>query len=90
MLFANIELMPAPLAHFIGHNPSLAYLPAVIVMVPISVFVIAAVARDLLVTRRIHPLTLGLAILRMVSGFLEAGPVGSSAAWHQFVGWLAR
>ena len=24
MLFANIELMPAPLAHLIGHNPCLA------------------------------------------------------------------
>jgi hypothetical protein len=90
MLFANIELMPAPLAHLIGHNPWLASLPAVIVMVPISIFVIAAAARDFLVAWRIHPLTWGLAILRMVSGFLEAGPVGSSAAWHHFAGWLAR
>ena len=90
MLFANIELMPAPLAHFIGHNPTLAHLPGAIVMVPISMFVIAAVGRDWLVARRIHPLTWGLAILRMVSGGLEAGPIGSSAVWHEFVGWLAR
>jgi hypothetical protein len=90
MLFANIELMPAPFAHFIGHNPWLASLPAAIVMIPISVFVIAAVARDLLVARRVHTLTWGLAALRMISGPLEAGPIGSSAAWHQFVGWLAR
>jgi hypothetical protein len=34
MLFANIELMPAPLAHLIGHTPWLASLPPVIVMVP--------------------------------------------------------
>jgi hypothetical protein len=85
MLFANIELMPAPLAHLIGHTPWLASLPAVIVMVPITAFVAAAVGRDLLTARRIHPLTWGLAILRMVSGPLEAGPIGTSAAWHHFV-----
>lgn len=90
MLFANIGSMPAPLAHLIGHHPSLAALPAVIVMVPITIFVIAAVARDLLVARRIHPLTWGLATLRMASGFVEAGPIGSSEAWHHFVASLAR
>ena len=90
MLFANIELMPAPLAHLIGHTPWLASLPAVIVMIPITAFVAASVWRDLLVARRIHPLTWGLAILRMVSGPLEAGPIGTSAAWHHFVYWLAR
>jgi len=89
MLFANIELMPAPLAHFIGHSPVLAPLPGVIVMIPISIFVFTAVGGDLLVARRIHPLTWGLAILRMVSGFLEAGPIGSSVAWYDLVGWLA-
>jgi len=90
MLFANIELMPAPLAHLIGHQPWLASLPPAIVMVPITAFVATAVARDLLVARRIHALTWGLAIQRMVSGPLEAGPIGSSAAWHNFVHWLAR
>jgi hypothetical protein len=90
MLFANIELMPAPLAHLIGHTPWLAALPAAIVMIPISVFVIAAVARDLLLARRVHPLTWGLALLRFFSGPLEAGPIGSSAAWHHFAIWLSR
>jgi hypothetical protein len=90
MLFANIELMPAPLAHLIGHTPWLASMPAAIVMVPISIFVIAAVARDLLVARRVHPLTWGLAIFRLVSGPLEAGPIGTSVAWHHFASWLAR
>jgi hypothetical protein len=90
MLFANIELMPAPLAHFIGHSPSLSHLPGAIIMVPISIFVIAAVARDLLVTRRVHPLTWWLAALRIVSGPLEAGPIGSSAAWQHLAEWLAR
>jgi hypothetical protein len=34
LLFANIILMPAPLAHFIGHTPLLASLPPVIILVP--------------------------------------------------------
>ena len=90
MLFANVELMPAPFAHLIGHTPWLASQPAAIVMIPISVFVAAAIARDLLVARRIHVLTWGLAALRILSGPIEAGPIGSSAAWHKFVYWLAR
>jgi len=90
MLFANIELMPAPLAHLIGHTPSLATLPAAIVIVPITAFVAAAVGRDLLVKRRVHALTWGLATLRMVSGSLEAGLIGTSVAWHHLVYWMAR
>ena len=90
MLFANIELMPAPLAHLIGPSPSLSRLPGAIVMVPISIFVLAAVGRDLLVTRRVHPLTWWLAALRVVSGPLEAGPIGSSVAWQHLAAWLAR
>jgi hypothetical protein len=90
MLFANIELMPAPLAHLIGHTPWLASLPPAIVMLPISMFVLAAIARDWMLSRRIHRLTWGLAILRMVSGPLEAGPLGSSAAWHHFIDSVAR
>lgn len=89
MLFANITLMPAALAHFIGHTPRLASLPAAI-MAPISIFLMAAVARDYLVARRVRALTLGLAILLFVSGPLRAGLIGPSAAWHQFARWLTR
>ncbi len=89
MLFANIELMPAPLTHLIGHTPSLTSLPGAIVIVPISMFVLAAVGRDLLDQGRVHRLTWGLAALRIVSGPLEAGPIGTSSAWHHLVSWLA-
>ena len=89
MLFANIVLMPAPLAHLIGHTPWLAAMPSAIVLVPISLFVVAAVARDFLMARRVHPLTWALAIVQLVSGPLEAGPLGSSAAWRSFASWLA-
>ena len=90
MLFANIELMPAPLAHLIGHTPWLASLPRAIITIPISMFVIAAVAGDVLLARRVHPLTWGLALLRLFSGPLEAGPIGSNTAWHHFAHWLSQ
>ncbi len=90
ILFANIELMPAPLAHLIGHTPSLASLPGGIIMIPICIFVIAALARDLLTVRRIHPLTWTLGILRIISGPLEAGPIGTSPAWHHFINRLIQ
>jgi hypothetical protein len=68
----------------------LAPLPAAIIMISISTFVLAAVGRDWLVARRIHRLTWGLAGLRMISGFLEAMIGHHRAALHQLVGWLAR
>lgn len=91
MLFANIVLMGAPLTHFIGHTPQLASLlqPAII-MIPIAMFLLAAVARDYLMDKRIHPLTLILAIALFASGPLRASVIGPSAAWHQFVSWLIR
>lgn len=57
MLFANIMLMPAPLAHLIGHNPWSAALPPAVIMVPIGVLLAAAILRDFFVARRVHPLT---------------------------------
>ncbi len=90
MLFANIQLMLSPLAHFIGHAPRLASLPPVIILVPISVFLIAAVARDYLLFRRVHALTLTLAIFLIASKLLEAILIGPGPAWHHFVSWLTR
>ncbi len=91
MLFANIALMGAPLAHFIGHTPMLANLrqPAII-MIPISIFLLAAVARDYVQLRRVRPLTWGLAVAMFASGPLRANLIGPSAPWHHFVIWLAR
>lgn len=90
MLFANIALMPAPLAHLIGHVPWLASLPAAIILIPITFFLVAAVARELLLRTGVHPLTWALAAGIFISGPLEAGVIGPSAAWHGFVNWLAR
>lgn len=90
MLFANIALMGAPLAHFIGHNPRLAAMPPAIIVIPISMFLIAAVARDYLLTRSVHPLTTALAVAMFLFGPIRAGIIGPSPAWHRLASWLAR
>ena len=90
MLFANIALMTAPLAHLIGHTPRLAAMPGAIIMVPTSMFLIAAVARDYWLTRKVRPLTFGLAIAMFLSGPLQAALIGPSTAWHRIASWLVR
>jgi hypothetical protein len=90
MLFGNIALMPAPLAHFIGHWPRLAAMPPAIILVPISMFLMAAVAREYLPTGKVHPLTWGLAAAMLFSGPMRAFVIGPSAVWHRLASWLAR
>lgn len=90
ILFANIALMPAPLAHLIGHVPWLAAMPGPIILFPITLFMAAAIARDFFVKRTVRPLTWGLAVLMVISGPLRSGLIGPSAPWHEFVRWLAR
>lgn len=90
MLFANISLMGAPLAHFIGHTPRLAAMPGAIIMVPMSLFLMAGVARDYWLMRKVRPLTTVLAGAMLLYGPLRAAVIGPSAAWHTFVTWLVR
>lgn len=90
MLFANIILLPAPLAHMIGHNSLLSALPGGIIMVPIGFFLAAAVARDFLVARRVHPLTWVVASLIFTSGPFRAFVVGPSPAWQNLAARLIR
>jgi hypothetical protein len=87
MLFANIELMGAPIAHLIGHINVLT--PAAI-MIPFSFFLLAAVARDYLAEKRIHPLTACLAIILFVSQPIDGAVIGPSMQWHRIAAWLTR
>src|SRR5712692_552835 len=58
MVFATVGgLMPAPLAHLIGHLPSLREM-APIIVVPIALFLFANAAYDRVSLRRIHPVSL--------------------------------
>jgi hypothetical protein len=85
MLFANIELVGAPVAHILGHANLLT--PAT-VMIPLAMFLLAAVARDYLVERRVHLLTALLAIALFLSQPLQGVLIGPSATWHRLVTWL--
>jgi hypothetical protein len=87
MLFANIELVGAPIAHFWGH---LGVLSPASVLVPMAILMSSCVCRDYLVIRRVHPLTTMLSITLFVMLPIQASVIEPSAAWHQLVGWLAR
>ena len=90
MLFGNILLMGPALTHFIGHTPQLARMPAMIILVPLTLFFVAAIVRDYLLAGRVHPLTWGLALSLFLSGPLRAGLIGPSAGWHRLAAWLSR
>jgi hypothetical protein len=89
MLFANIQLMGAPIVHLFGHTPRLhALLTPPIVAITFAIFLLAAVARDYLAAKRIHPLTAWLAIAMFLSLPIRGIFIGPSPAWHHFVRWL--
>jgi hypothetical protein len=86
MLFANISLMGPPITHFLGH---FGLLSPVTVLVGLALFFLAAVARDYISTRRVHPLTATLAVVLFLAQPIQ-GIVGATAAWHHFAAWLTR
>ena len=86
MLFANISLMGAPIAHFLGY---FGLLSAFTVLGALALFFVSAVAGDYFRAGRVHPLTAALAILSFLLLPIQA-IVGGSAAWHQFAAWLAH
>lgn len=90
MLLATVgSLMPAPLAHIIGHNPYLRMMGSIIV-VPIALFLFASAVYDRLSRGRIHPVSLWGAIILLIWANLRALVIGPSHAWHQFAAWLLR
>ena len=86
MLFANISLMGAPIAHFLGH---FGLLSPFTVLGGSALFFLSAVAGDYFRARRVHPLTAALAILLFLCLPIQA-IIGDTAAWHYFAAWLAR
>jgi hypothetical protein len=86
MLFANIQLMGAPLAHLLGHAGLLTGPAVVLSLVGVC---LAAVAGDYVVEKRLHPLTLTLAIVSVAWLPIAGTVIGPSSAWHHFVDRLA-
>ena len=89
MLFANIELMGPSITHFIGHLSPLELKPPE-VLIPFTLLLLAGIARDYVVAKRIHPLTAALAIALFVCLPLQGAVIGPSAWWHQFDSWLSQ
>jgi hypothetical protein len=89
MLFANIELMGPSITHLIGHISPLELTPPA-VLLAFTLFLLAGVARDYLVAKRIHPLTAFLAIALFVCLPIQGAVIGPSAAWHHFDAWLSQ
>lgn len=89
MLFANIALMSAPITHFFGHLPHVR-LTAPVILIPYALFLLAVVARDYLVEKRVRMLTAALAIGMFAALPLQALVIGPSETWHRFAVWLSR
>jgi hypothetical protein len=88
MLFAIVGgLMPAPLAHLIGHSPSLSKMGPIIV-VPTFLSLFASAIYDRVSLGRMHPVSLLGAIAIFVWETSLNIVIGPSAAWHHFAGWL--
>jgi hypothetical protein len=88
MLLATVGgLMPAPLAHLIGHSPLPRQMGPIIV-IPIALFLFASAAYDRASLGRIHPVSLWGATVIFIWDLSLNIAIGPSAAWHQFAQWL--
>jgi hypothetical protein len=81
-------LMPAPLAHLIGHSPVLRTMPPPTILIPLAFLLFASAVYDRFSLGRAHPVSLWGAAVLVVWQFLLNVVIGPSAAWHQVAGWL--
>jgi len=88
MLLATVGgLMPAPLAHLIGHFEPLR--PGILI-VPIAAFLFARAAYERYALGRVHPVSFWGALAIFIYGNLRAILIRPSVPWHHFAGWLIR
>jgi hypothetical protein len=87
MLFATVAMLPAPLAHLIGHSPVLRSNGVIIVPLLASTLA-ASAAYDLIRFRRIHPVSLWVGMALFIADNLCATVIGPSETWHEFATWL--
>jgi hypothetical protein len=80
MLFATVALLPAPFAHLIGHSATLRT-HGTVVLIPIFLSLAASGIYDFAAFRRIHPVSLWIALGMFVLDNLSATIVGHSALW---------
>jgi hypothetical protein len=90
MLLATVGgLMPAALAHFIGHFPRLNAVPPIII-IPLVLFLFASAVYDRVSLGRIHPVSLWVAAAIFAWQLSLNLLIGPSAAWHHLARWLVR
>jgi hypothetical protein len=90
MLLATVGgLMPAPLAHLIGHSPLLREMRPII-LVPIALLLFASAVYDRISRGRIHPVSSWVALTIFVWDILRNAAIGPGAAWHQLAQFLVR
>lgn len=91
MLFATIgALLPASLAHIIGHSPYLREINVPIILIPLVMLLFASAVHDRLTRGHIHPVSLWVAVVLFIWANLRATVIGPSDAWHNFAAWLIR
>jgi uncharacterized membrane protein YozB (DUF420 family) len=91
MLLATAgALMPAALAHIIGHSPLLRDIEAPIILIPLTMLLFAGAVHDRLAEGRIHPVSLWVPVALLVWANLRAAVIGPGEAWHRFAEWLIR
>ena len=93
MLFANITLMTAPIAHLVGHIPSTWLSPAAsdgVIAILNILFLVAPIAFDYLIEKRVRFLTTGMAIGLFAALVVQGKVIAPSAAWHHFAEWMSQ
>ena len=93
MLWANITLMTAPIAHLLGHVPSTWLSPAAANaagLILTILFLLAPFAGDYVIEKRIRFLTVSMAIGFIALQQLVIFVIAPSAAWHRFAEWMSQ
>lgn len=91
MVLATVGgLMPASLAHLIGHSPVLRQAPGPIILIPLTILYFATAVHDRWSQGRVHPVSLWGAVALLVWANVRAAIIGPSAAWRDFTEWLIR
>ncbi len=89
MLLASVgALMPAALAHIIGHSPFLREIQFPIIVIPLFLLLFASAIYDRIYLGRIHPISLWVALAMFMWSNFRAVVIGPSEAWHDIANWL--
>jgi hypothetical protein len=83
-------LMPAALAHIIGHSATLRSLPGPVVLIPLAALFFAPAVHDRFSRGGMHPVSLWVAVAMLVWANVRAALIAPSEPWHSFVEWFIR